>query len=37
LPDGAACVDQNDCASGYCIGDGTGMASCGLLTTCNGV
>jgi hypothetical protein len=37
LPDGAACVDRNDCVSGYCITDGTGQAFCGLFPVCKGI
>lgn len=36
LADGAPCVDTHDCASSFCISDGTGLAFCGLPPFCDG-
>jgi hypothetical protein len=37
LPDGASCFSAEECASTYCITDGTGLAFCGLPMTCDGI
>jgi hypothetical protein len=37
LPEGSACLNNSDCATGFCIPDSAFTASCGLPTMCDGL